>query len=284
MDAAVSVDLEPNKDGGYDGVCDAMTWFDDIIPRGTVFATYRVATNRPGLLADLADDHEMGIHVHPKEFGHDRDRLAELPTERQRDLILRTRRAVADAIGVTSEAVDVFRAGRHSASVVTLEALDDLGFAIDASVHVRYRDHLPAEMTDYREPYPLSAIHALDGIDGLLEVPTTFARPSILSVAGLRARGIRGLLGLNRGVLTATANTLRTDRLCSGERAFAAAVDGADVVSTYMHPYDATDYHDLENAGREFRDRFERVLGAFDSFRTVSELAADTVNGDEVRV
>jgi hypothetical protein len=28
----------------------------------------------------------------------------------------------------------------------------------------------------------------------------------------------------------------------------------------YMHPYDATEYHDLENAGPVFRERIEELL------------------------
>jgi hypothetical protein len=261
--AALSVDLEPNKDDTMDGVRDAMEWFDQTVPRGTIFATHRIATEMPDLLAMLAEPHEIGVHVHPREFGHERDQLAELDAARQREVISETRGAVADAVGVDASEITVFRAGRHSASEATLDVLAGLGFDVDASINVRYTDYLPASLTERRGPFSTDA--------GLLELPTTYVRPSPLSLAGLRVFPQR--------TVTATANTLRTDsRGCTGLRALRTVFERATSgVSMYMHPYDGTDYHgSLENSGRVFRRRAESLLQELEGdlrFVTASNLA-----------
>lgn len=252
---AFSVDLEPNKDGTLDGIRDAMEWFDETVPCGTVFATYRIATEMPELLAELATSHEIGVHVHPREFGHDRDQLAELSSETQRELIKTTRTAVTDAVGI--EPVS-FRAGRHSASCETLRVLGDLGFDVDASINVRYDEYFSSELIQRFEPFE---------IDGLIEVPITYGTLPILSRCGLRALAERPV--------TATAATLRADRwVCSGLRVVAMLMTQVKVVSFYMHPYDATDYHDIENGGEEYRDRFEGLISMLDpsTFSTVGSL------------
>lgn len=261
---AFSVDLEPNKDDTLDGIPDAMTWFDEVVPQGTVYSTYRIATELPDVVADLADDHEIGVHVHPREFGHEHDQLAELPAARQRELIRTTREALADAIGTEAGEIVSFRAGRHSASETTLDVLADLGFAVDASVNVRYDDYLPETLTRRTGPFHTE--------NGLLELPTTYVRPRIVSRAGLRVFPQR--------TLTATANTLRTDSpICSGERAMRAlfeTVDGG--VSMYMHPYDATEYHaDLENGGDVFRRRVEALLADSDMTILSASKVADRI-------
>lgn len=140
---AFSVDLEPNKDGTLTGIEKAMAWFDETVPRGTVYTTYRIATELPDVVAALAVDNEIGVHVHPREFGHDHDQLAELSTDRQRGLIRRTRAAVAEAASMRSDDIVSFRAGRHSASEATFAVLADLGFTVDASINVRYTEYLP---------------------------------------------------------------------------------------------------------------------------------------------
>jgi len=256
MRAALSLDLEPNKDGSLEGVRAAMAWFDRVVPRGTVFATHRIATDLPEMLADLAESREVGVHVHPREFEVEHDELARLDREHQGDLIARTRTAIADAIGVDPETVTSFRAGRHSASATTLAVLADLGFTVDASVNVRYREHLPSAVLDRPEPFVLGDRTDLgdvsEGVEDLVEVPTTFARPRVPTRPWLYTRG---------GPVVATANTLRTDRIgCSGVRAIRATVGATDVLSMYLHPYDATDYHDLENAGAPFRRRFSAMV------------------------
>ena len=274
MRAALSVDLEPNKDGSLDGVREAMAWFDRVVPRGTVFATHRIAANLPGLLADLAASHEIGVHVHPREFGVEHDELAWLDRTRQGELITRTRTAVADAIGVNPTDVRSFRAGRHSASPTTLAVLADLGFAVDASVNVRYREQLPSAVLDRSAPFRLDATGAFDGGSGgvgdLVEVPTTFTRPRPLTRPWIYTRG---------GPVVATANTLRTDRFgCSGERALRMVVRESDLFSMYMHPYDATDRHDLANAGAPFRRRFERFAARL----TGNDAEFDTVSAADI--
>lgn len=270
MELAFSVDLEPNKDGSLTGVPGAMDWFDDVVPRGTVFATYRIATELPEVVERLSVDHEIGVHVHPREFGHDQDELAELDVERQRTIIDQTRTALCEAIDSKSEDVTAFRAGRHSCSLDTLDILADLGFSTDASMHVRYDDHLPECLTDRSAPFRLS--------NGLYEVPTTYIVPFVLSRVGLRVFPQRNV--------TATSTTVRIDRRgCSGELAINAVLDNAEVVSMYMHPYDATDYEtDLDGNGAEFRERIERVIPEEEAeFVTVSDAAdfppsPDTVN------
>lgn len=254
----VSVDLEPNKDGTLDGVQDAMAWFNQTVPRGTVFATYRIATELPKLLADLADTHEIGVHVHPREFGHDHDQLAELPRTRQRELVKRTRTAIADAVGSVPTA---FRAGRHSASQETLAVVSALGFTVDASVNVRYDDYLPKDLTERIGPFEL---------DGLSELPVTHGTLPVVSRCGLRALAERPV--------TATAATLRTDRLgCTGLAAVDVVLRSATVGSFYMHPYDATEYHRLPNAGETYRRRFESLLDTVDNARlcTATEVAVE---------
>jgi hypothetical protein len=258
MSIAFSVDLEPNKDGSFDGVKEAMNWFDAVVPRGTVYATYRVANEHPDLVDSLATDHEIGAHIHPREFGHDHDQFARLEQSRQRELIKRTRTAIAVATGCNPVAVTAFRAGRHSASLTTLSVLTDLGFTVDASTNVNY-DTLPAELAHAQEPIKLE--------NGLVELPTSYYRPSLFSADGLRR--------IDNRTITATASTLREDSLlCSGLRALRmlfASTDG--VISMYMHPYDATEYHeDLVNVGQPFRDRIERLFTDIERFVSASDI------------
>lgn len=265
---AFSVDLEPNKDDTLDGVAEAMEWFDDVVPRGTVFATHRIATELPAVVERLASDHEIGVHVHPREFGHDHDQLAELTADRQRELIADTRAGLAAAAGVEEDDITSFRAGRHSASETTLAVLDHLGFTVDASVNVRYTDYLPESLTRRAEPFVLDS--------GLFELPTTYGRPSLLSRVGIR-------LFPNRE-LTATANTLRTDRRgCSGLHALSWLRDASEGFSGYMHPYDATEHHDdLENTGQDFRERVEHLFEPADVsvFSSASDLREQFQSAD----
>lgn len=258
---AFSVDLEPNKDDTLGGIRDAMEWFDETVPRGTVYTTHRIATELSEVVSMLATDHEIGVHVHPREFEHEHDQLAELTPERQRELIATTRESVAEAAEIDEKDIVSFRAGRHSASEETFDVLSDLGFEVDASINVRYTDYLPASLTNRSEPFYLD--------NGLLELPTTYYRPSILSRVGLRIFPQREL--------TATANTLRTDSpVYSGTRAMRELVSSVSGVSMYIHPYDATSYHgDLENNGEVFRRRVEEVVSTIDRshrFVTAAEL------------
>ncbi|UTF54985.1 hypothetical protein [Natronosalvus rutilus] len=247
MELAFSVDLEPNKDGSIDGIRDAMRWFDEVIPRGTVYTTSQIATELPEVVESLSEDHEIGVHVHPQEFGHEADDLAALSRDRQRELISQTRKTVAGAAGVAPETLTAFRAGRHKASQTTLDILTDIGFKIDASINVRYRNYMPDTMTVRTEPFIYNG--------DLVELPTTYAQPSKPSRVWART--------FPNGNITATAHTLRTDRRgCSGLRALQWLFKKNDnVVSMYMHPYDAIDYHsDLENNGQEFRDRIKLLF------------------------
>lgn len=260
MSVAFSVDLEPNKDGSFEGIAGAMDWFSDLIPRGTVYTTYRIGAKRPEIVDSLAADYEIGVHVHPQEFGHDHDDLAALPYDRQRELIDETRTTVAKAAGVEPAELTAFRAGRHRASPTTLSVLADLGFTVDASVNVRYREYMPDAVTNHMRPFKHK--------NGLVELPTTYGEPPLLSRVGLRA-------GLN-GNVTATAHELRTDRrLCTGLRALSwlfEAING--VVSMYIHPYDATTHHaTMTNAGGQFRRRLEILFETSDrSFVTASDV------------
>ena len=259
MPIAFSVDLEPNKDGTLGGVREAMEWFDEAVPRGTVFATYRIARELPELLALLSENHEIGVHVHPVEFGGDCDQLAELSRSRQRRLIEQTRAAVADAIGVEPATVRSFRAGRHSASETTFDVLSKLGFAVDASVNVRYEDYLPDRIRQVQNAVFLG--------NGLVEVPTTYVVPKLLSRAGLNVFPHRNV--------TATAATLRSDSMLDTGVTTLRAVfsdPSVELVSMYMHPYDATEYHEIENGGSTFRERLESILATVDEFRTLGEV------------
>ncbi|PSP72829.1 hypothetical protein BRC86_11415 [Halobacteriales archaeon QS_3_64_16] len=186
--------------------------------------------------------------------------MAELPFDRQATLIQRTRDALADACSLEVDEITAFRAGRHSASRETFDALAKLGFDIDASVNVRYGQYLPASMIRRRTPFALE--------EGLLELPTTYIRPEFPSRLWLRT--------FPSGTITATANTLRTDRrFCSGKRAIQALVSSSPGVSLYFHPYDATEYHDLENDGPTFRRRFERFVARLIKDNAVFQTAGD---------
>jgi peptidoglycan/xylan/chitin deacetylase (PgdA/CDA1 family) len=243
MYANFSVDLEPNKDGSLHGIRDAMEWFDQIIPCGTIFATYRIANDMPDLLAELAESHEIGVHIHPKEFGYDHDQLAELSCDQQRKLIQQTKKAITDTVG--TEPIS-FRAGRHSASGETLIILKELGFEVDASVNVQYTDYLPSEITTRSVPFEFDT--------GLFELPTTFGRPPFFSWLGFRT--------IPNRTVTATANTLRTDkRATTGLDALRWLADRFSLLSFYMHPYDASGYHtEVPNSGTIFKRRFETLI------------------------
>lgn len=263
MNVIFSVDLEPNKDGSFNGIRDAMEWFDRTIPRGTIFTTYRIANKMPDLLAELAESHEIGVHIHPKEFGYDHDQLAELSRDQQLELIKKTRKEITNAVDI--EPIS-FRAGRHSASSKTLMILKELGFKMDASVNVQYTNYLPKSLTSRQNPFELEF--------GLYELPTSYVRPPLLSCVGLRE--------LPNRHLTATANTLRTDRRgCSGLYALSWLRDTVSNLSMYMHPYDATNYHEnLENNGWVFRERIGTLLNPFhaDDFVSVSDLRNRGIN------
>lgn len=238
---AFSVDLEPNMDDTMNGIHDAMAWFDRTVPYGTVFATYRIADEVPDLISDLAASHEIGVHIHPREFGHDHDQLAELSIDRQRELITRTRAALADITG--SKPIS-FRAGRHSVSRETLAILADLGFDVDASINIRYNNYLPDHLTTQSKPFTY---------EGLTEVPVTYGTLPLSSMCGIRALAERPI--------TATAASLRADRWgCSGLLAVEHVLDTATIGSFYMHPYDATDHHDLENCGETYRRRAQKLI------------------------
>ncbi|MGM0717757.1 MAG: hypothetical protein ACQET5_11415 [Halobacteriota archaeon] len=265
MSIAFSVDLEPNKDGSVDAIAEAMDWFDAVVPRGTVYATYRIATEHPEIVERLVDNHEIGVHVHPREFGHEDDDLAALDPGRQRDLIAETRTAVAKTAGLDESHLTAFRAGRHKAGPVTLSVLSDLGFDLDASVNVRYRDYMPADVVDRVEPFEHES--------GLVELPTTYAEPPLISRISLHVGPV--------GNVTATAHELRSDRWgCTGLRALSWLFDTTpSVFSMYMHPYDATNHEDLENDGKQFRDRLRTLFRRTDrSFATASEVC-ESVRG-----
>lgn len=120
-----------------------MEWFDEVVTCGTVYATHRIATKLPDVIESLAVNHETGVHVHPREFGHEHDQLAELNANRQRELVAETRRALAEAAEISESEITAFRAGRHSASETTLAVLANLEFDVDASINVQYTDFLP---------------------------------------------------------------------------------------------------------------------------------------------
>lgn len=257
---AFSVDLEPNKDDTLSGIAEAMAWYDGTVPHGTVYATHRIATELPDMIGDLATDHEIGVHVHPREFGHDHDQFARLPADRQRELLTDTRGALAAAADIPEREVTAFRAGRHSASETTLQILSDLDFTVDASVNVNYTEFLPDSLTNRQGPFLLES--------GLVELPTSYGRPPLFSRIGLRAFPGR--------TLTATANTLRTDkRGTTGLAVLRWLLNRDSPFSFYMHPYDATSHHtEVENSGQVFRARVESLLADFDGeFLTAGEIS-----------
>lgn len=252
-----SVDLEPNMDGTLDEIKSVMNWFERTVPRGTVFTTYRIATEMTGLVSELSESYEIGVHVHPQEFGYEHDQLARLPSEQQQTLIVETRQAIADAVECNPEGITSFRAGRHSASEITIGILRDLQFNVDASVNVQYKDYMLPSVRRRSEPFEW---------DGILELPTSYAKLPIVSRCGLRRLFV--------GPLTANASTLKSDKWgCSGLRATSDILRTAEVGSFYFHPYDASGYSDPGNAGDKFRRRFERLMAEFQNEAvTASEL------------
>lgn len=248
-----SVDLEPNKDDTLNGVRDAMQWYDSTLPKGTVFTTRRIATEMPDLVEELSGSHEIGVHVHPREFGHDHDQLAELPKERQRELIIETMEKISEVTGRTPAS---FRAGRHSVSKETIDILMNLGFSVDASVNIRYGKYLSRKIVEQKGPFELG---------GIEEIPVTYQSLPVLSRCGLR--------GYLAGPITATAATLRADQWgCSGKSAMKLLFEQSSIISYYMHPYDATDHHNLENSGAEYRQRVESIIDAVKQTHTDFDL------------
>lgn len=261
MQLAFSIDLEPNADGSFEGVRRVTKWFDTHVGRGTIYVTNETAKELPDSVFALARAHEIGIHVHPREFGYEHDQLAELDKEAQRELIGRTRRSVAEAAGLRTGDLTSFRAGRHSASQVTLSLLAELGFEIDASVNVRYDRFIDEEIRTRVTPVRLAT--------GLVELPTTYVTPRILTRVGVDSLPDR--------IVTATANTLRTDSLLATgtEKIRYVMQHGPEICSMYMHPYDASDYYpDLENTGSVFRERMESCFGFADEFVSASDVAS----------
>jgi hypothetical protein len=131
---------------------------------------------------------------------------------------------------------------------------------VDASINIRYDEYFTADQREQTEPFE---------IEGLLEVPVTYATLPLVSRCGVRSAFERPV--------TATASTLRTDRWgCSGLEAVKNVLVSAPVGSFYMHPYDATDYHpNLFNSGNMFRTRVKRLLALVESevYVTMSDLA-----------
>jgi hypothetical protein len=253
---AFSVDLEPNKDNSLEDIGKAMEWFDKTIPRGTIFTTFRIAKEMPDLVSKLSKSNEIGVHVHPKEFGYEHDKLAELGKRRQRELIDQTRMAITQC---TAQELTTFRAGRHSINSDTIEILPSLGFELDASININYNYSLPNDIVTHKSPFILN--------NGIVEVPTTYIEPCLASLTGIRA--------FPSGAITATSSTLRNDlRGCSGVRAIESIFYKSEIISMYMHPYDATVYdNNIVGGGEQFRRRIEDIICESDfKFVTMSEV------------
>jgi hypothetical protein len=108
----------------------------------------------------------------------------------------------------------------------------------------------------------------------LVELPTTYGEPPLLSRVGFRTA-----FG---GNVTATAHELRSDRRgCSGLRALSWLFDATPTpVSMYMHPYDATSHEGLENDGDPFRDRLKTLIHRTNrSFVTASDIRDSVRDG-----
>lgn len=244
---AFSVDLEPNLDGTLNGVKEAMEWYDDTVPTGTIFTTHTVVKELPDMIRGLADNHEIGVHVHPNEFDFDHDKFAKLPIREQTSLIKKTRNKIESECDINAESITSFRAGRHSIDRNTFEVLSSLGFTTDASINIEYGEKIDDSVVDIDSPTPL--------YDGILEIPTTYTVPRLFSGLGIRA--------LPRRTITATSSTVRIDRRgLSGSEALREIWSQTDSgFSFYMHPHDASGYHThLENNGETFRNRIEEFL------------------------
>jgi hypothetical protein len=78
-----SVDLEPNRNGTatMDGIRDAMALFDETVPRGTVFVTYRILRYPPTCRWICRYLTRPVFTYIPRKFDYEHDRLAELTRE-----------------------------------------------------------------------------------------------------------------------------------------------------------------------------------------------------------
>ncbi len=140
----------------------------------TLFLCGEVAEAVPYLFEGLPVRHQLGVHTHPFTHpglfrgtgpnDHDADLLRQYTYAEQREMIARDRALIQDALGASP---DAFRAGKHGADATTLQALDSLGFAIDASADRGY------QLVGWK-PY------RIDGT-GIVEIPTyCVAGPEIL--------------------------------------------------------------------------------------------------------
>lgn len=260
---AMSVDLEPNADGSLDGIADAMDWYDELVDRSTIYTTYRIATELPGLVSELAESHEIGVHVHPVEFGFDHDGFANLRRDDKSRTVSETRDALLSVAGV--DAVRSFRAGRHSVDDETLDVLQRNGFDVDASINVNYGG--VERLMTQRQPCTVTT--------NFVEIPVSYYEPRWLSKQGLDK-----VLRRNRYV-TATASTLRTDTFVSTGVELLEPLfhdPDLDTISMYLHPYDVSGHSARGGIGNACRNRFEKVFGWTDEFVTASDVYDEVVD------
>jgi peptidoglycan/xylan/chitin deacetylase (PgdA/CDA1 family) len=216
----------------------------------------------------LADNHEIGVHVHPKEFGYEHDRLARLNPVQQQNLIRETRTSVANAADLPEDEIISFRAGRHSIGQTTWRILAEEGFETDASVNVQYEEKVPKRARKKCGVFKLP--------NDLVEIPISWYKPPLFSLPGLWSFPQR--------TVTATSSTIRIDRRgCTGYDAFQWLVTNLNTnLSTYLHPHDATDYHkNLDNNGKVFRKRFEKLVHNLDCEQVTASQIAELCDGSK---
>lgn len=263
---ALSIDLEPNPDGTISDVPEIMRWYDNLVQGSTIYTTYKIATEIPQIVAELSRSHEIGMHVHPKEFGYEHDDFTKLSYENKRKIISTTMEELLSIRGVDS--VDSFRAGRHCIDDDTLNLIREEGFSVDASYNINYGG---AKNIDSKHPVLLS--------NNLVELPVSYYEPRWLSKQGLNK-----ILRKNR-FITATASTLRSDtRISNGVELLKPLFTDSeiDIVSMYLHPYDLSDNStNIKNSGAECRARLKHIIKESDSIVSAYEIYKKVVNNEK---
>ena len=134
MDLLVTIDIEGNS-GEYECVNDLYSMLNEIDFGCTLFVTPDVVKNRTELVEDwIKDDHEVGLHIHPRRMTGGSDWLTEYKENEIEDMVINGTLVFEDELSYTP---DIFRAGRWAYSNPMLKALGSQGYSIDASLRPR---------------------------------------------------------------------------------------------------------------------------------------------------
>jgi len=129
----VDVEGRPNKSIGYAPVDTIDVLLNDLGTVTTLFVTPDVVTKKPGVVdAWQNSGHTVGLHIHPARFNdNESDLLSSYELSDIETFVSSGCETFERTLGFTP---DSFRAGKWEYSQKLLEALDNQGFEIDASL------------------------------------------------------------------------------------------------------------------------------------------------------